>query len=90
MRQLTKRDAEAIARKLGAVIETKRAAHDVAKVYYGDRRVASFGIRRGKPGEGHDHIPGELHIGMHDCKQLAECPLSREGYFEILRGQGMI
>lgn len=68
----------------------KRAPHDTAKVFCGDHFVTSFGIRRGKPGLGHDHIPGRLFVGMHQCKQLVECPLSREGYFEILRAKGMI
>ena len=91
MPELTTRHAERIARKLGAQVERTRKGHDRAVVLEGGKRVAGFGIRRGSGSNiGHDFIPGNLHITMHQCKQLAECPLSREGYLEILRSKGMI
>ena len=60
MSQLTKRDAQAIARKLGAIIDKKRNGHEAADVFCGDKFVVTFGIRRGRPGLGHDHIPETL------------------------------
>jgi hypothetical protein len=91
MAELTTRDAEKIAKKLGAEIETDRSAHDRAVIVEGGISVAHYGIRRGsRPDTGHDHMPKDLHITMGQCKRLSACTLSREQYVELLRAQGRI
>ena len=91
MAELTSRDAESIAKKLHAEIETDRKAHDRAVIVEDGISVATYGIRRGSRRDtGHDHMPGDLHITMGQCKRLSACTLSREEYIELLRAQGRI
>ena len=46
-------------------------------------------IRRGSNMEqGHDYIPGNLHISPHQAKDLANCPWSREDYINCMREKG--
>lgn len=87
---ITKEHAERIARKLEAVIEAG-AKHDLAKIYYNDRMVAQYGIRRGsKKDAPHSYIPGQIFVGKTDCLGLAQCPLSRDEWVGILKGKGII
>lgn len=90
MPNITKEHAEKIAGKLNAVIESG-AKHDLAKLYHDGKPVAQFGIRRGsKKDTGHARIPGQIWVGKKDCLLLAQCPLSREGWIEILKEKGVI
>lgn len=90
-RQITKEHAEKICTKLQAQVVTKRKAHDLAQVFYNDVLIVQFGIRRGSRRDlGHGHLPDALHISQRETLDLATCPLSRDGYFEILRGRGII
>ena len=88
--KITKEHAERIAAKLQAVIE-KGAKHDLAKIYHGQRKVARYGIRRGsKKDMPHSYLPGQLFVSRTDCLALAECPMSREQWLEILREKGLL
>jgi len=87
---ITKEHAEKIAGKLEAVIEAG-AKHDLAKIYYKDKRVAQYGIQRdSKKDAPHTYIPGQIFVSKKDCLLLAQCPLSRDGWVEILKAKGII
>ena len=87
---ITKEHAEKIAEKLKAVIEAG-AKHDLAKIYYDNKKVAQYGIQRGsKKDIPHAYIPGQLFVSKKDCLLLARCPLSREGWIEILKEKRIV
>jgi hypothetical protein len=53
--------------------------------------IAMFGIRRGSEKDlGHDHISRDLHLGPSKARLLAQCPLTREDWLEIMRRRGLI
>jgi hypothetical protein len=69
---LTKDHAEAIARKLRAVMVQGRK-HDIAAIKYNGQTVAQFGIRRGsRRDQGHDYIPSQIHVTRQGS---ATCPV---------------
>jgi hypothetical protein len=72
---LTKDHATAIAGKLRAVPKKKKgSAHQIQLIFHRNQIVAQFGIRHGsKRDAGHDHIPKDLHVPPHFCKELACC-----------------
>ena len=87
---LTKDHAEAIASKLGAVVD-KKGAHRIAAIYVDGVLIASFGIRHGsRRNAGHDHIPRDIHFSPNKCRRLAECTLYREDWIKALREKGLI
>jgi hypothetical protein len=86
----TQDDARKIAKKLGAKIEQGKRRHDLAVFWYQGKRIAQFGIRRASKEVGHGHLPDELFISPHQCRDLGNCPLSREGYVAILRSKNKI
>jgi hypothetical protein len=77
-----------IARKLGADLDPS-GAHIQAYVRWEGTIVVSFGIRHSKKAK-NGHIPGELQIGPHQALNLANCPMSKEDYLEVLRGKGLL
>lgn len=85
----TQQDARAIAKKLGAEVQTKKK-HDMAVVRYHGRIVAHYGIRRASREVGHDHIPHQLYISRQQALVLAQCSRDRDGYFAVLREQGLL
>jgi len=88
---ITKQHAEAIIKKLQAEIHTKRDAHDLAVVYHNGKRIASFGIRRGsRKNLGHNHISHDLHVSPHTCLGLAQCPVSKDEWLEMMGQKGLI
>lgn len=89
MKTLTQNEAQQIADKLEATIQGKRGH---ARVYdrWGGRIVASYGIRRSSRAVGHDFIPHQLFITFRQTVDLARCPLTKEGFFEILRSKGKL
>ena len=90
-RIINKEKAIRIADKLKAETKKGRQGHQVASIYHEGKLVAYFGIRHGSDKEqGHDHISRDLHVGPRDARLLAQCPLSREGWLDILRQKGQI
>ena len=91
-RVITRELAEKIAEKLGAVRHPKKnRPHDLYPVYHAGRLVAHFGIRRSsEKDKGHDHIPSSIFLSPHAALLLAQCPMSREDWLNVLRGRGMI
>jgi len=92
MRIITKEHALNIAKKLRAEISKREnKPHDIAMVFHNSVCIATFGIRRGSEKDlGHDHISRDLHLGPHKARMLAQCPLSREQWIEILRQKGLV
>ena len=87
---LTKDHAIFIAKKLNAEIRSK-SAHDIAVITYGGKRIAQFGIRRGSnKNQGHNHIPNGVHMTAHDTLLLAQCSISADQWFEMMKQKGLI
>jgi hypothetical protein len=87
---LTKDHAEAIAKKLGAVMIAGRK-HDLAAVKHNGQTIAQFGIRRGsRRDQGHDYIAGQIHVTRQQAALLAQCPMSFEEWIALMRQKGYI
>jgi hypothetical protein len=89
---VTKELAESIARKLQAVCNAKKnRPHDLYVVYHQGRRIAQFGVRRSsRKDQGHDHIPGEIHVSPNEARLLGQCPMSREEWVKKMIEKGVI
>jgi hypothetical protein len=87
---LTKDHAEAIARKLKAVMISGRK-HDIAAIRYNGQSVAQFGIRRGsRRDQGHDYIPSQIHVTRQQAVLLAQCRMSFERWVAVMKEKGHI
>ncbi len=82
-------DAREIAKKLKAEIVQGRR-HDLAVFRYKGKQVAQFGISRGSKDQSHDYIPRQLYITYKQCRDLRDCPLTLEGYTEILANKQLL
>lgn len=91
-RIITKELADAIVKKLGAMVSLKpHRAHDIANVWVENKLVATFGIRRGSQKDaGHDHIPNALHLGPRDTKLFGQCDITPEAWVEMLRAKRLL
>lgn len=89
---VTKELAENIARKLQAVCNAKKnRPHDLYVVYHEGRRIAHFGSHRSsKKDQGHDHVPGEIHVSPNEARLLGQCPMSREEWVKKMIEKGVI
>ena len=91
MPTITREHGEAIVRKLGATLQTRRSAHDLAVVYHDGIRIVAFGLRRGSRKDiGHGHLPGSLHVTPRECLLLAQCPMTRDQWIEKLREKKIV
>jgi hypothetical protein len=89
-RIITKEHAVRIARKLKAALVEEKA-HAYAEIFYKDRLIARFGIRRGsEKDKGHDHVQKDLHLNGHQARLLAACPLSFQDWLDILKEKGLL
>ena len=87
---LTKDQAEAIARKLKAVMVPDRK-HDIAAIKYDGKTIAQFGIRRGsRRDQSHDYIPGQIHVTRQQATLLAQCPMSYEEWITVMKQKGHV
>ena len=87
---LTKDHAEAIARKLKAVMVPGRK-HDIAAIKFNGKTIAQFGIRRGsRRDQSHDYIPGQIHVTRQQAALLAQCPMSFEEWIAVMRQKGHV
>jgi hypothetical protein len=91
-RIITKQLAEDIVRKLGATKHSKKnRPHDLYTFSYPGQVIARFGLRRGSAkDQGHDHIPGQIHLSPHDAKAFGECRHTLEWYIQTLIDKGVI
>ena len=86
---LTQADAQKIAKKIEAEIRKGRR-HDLAVFRYEGKYIAQFGISRSSKSQSHDYIAKQLFIRSRQCRDLSDCPLSREDFVAILRGKGLL
>ncbi len=89
MSRLTAVEARRIAEKLGAEI-TRKDLHDWVVIRWQGAIIAQYGIRRSSKAVGHDYIPKQIFVSPRQALELARCPLSRNGYFEIVRSRGKL
>ena len=88
---IQKREALAIASKLGAQLEPD-GKHQLATFEVDGVVILTFGIRHGKKG-GHGHLcgrDGNLRMGEHKVVKLATCTMSKDEYIQHLRDIGEI
>jgi hypothetical protein len=85
---LTTRNAEVIARKLGAEISPGRK-HVNAVIRVDGVYIGRFGIRRGT-NVSHIHIPKQIHVSLRQALELARCRLDAEDYKKILQERGTL
>ena len=85
----TQDDAEAIAKKLGCIPD-ERKGHKYYKLYVQGKLITMFGVRRASKDIGHGHLPKALHITQKQCRDLSNCPLSKDAYLEIMREKGFL
>jgi hypothetical protein len=87
---LTKDHAETIARKLKARMHAG-SKHEIAVIEYEGKVVAQFGIRRGsRKDQGHDFIPGRIHLNRRDTLSFAECSLTYDDWIQRMKDKGVI
>ena len=82
-------DAQKIAKKLGADVRQGRK-HEIAIIKHQGKYVGQFGISRGSRSKGHMHIQRQLHVSAQQAKALADCPMSAQEYFDLLREKGLL
>lgn len=89
---ITKELAENNAVKLQAVCCSKKnRPHDLYVVYHGARAIAHFGIRRSsRKDQGHDHVPGQIHVSPNQARLLGQCPMSKEQWVAEMVRKGVI
>ena len=85
----TQDDAEVIAEKLGCVPD-ERKGHKYYELYVQRKLITMFGVRRASKEIGHGHLPKALHITQKQCRDLSDCPLSKDAYLEIMRYKGFL
>ena len=83
-----RREAKAIADKLGATIEPGRK-HDAVVIRWGGTIIARYGLRRDRTAS-HPYIPDQLGLKLREAIELARCPLSAEKYFELMAQRGRL
>ena len=90
--QITKELAIAIAKKLKAVLHSKKGRpHDLYVVHYKGKFITQFGIRRAsQKDKGHDYIPAQIYLSAHKAKLLGQCPFLYEDWVEEMKEKGII
>jgi hypothetical protein len=89
VRTFTQVHAQRIAEKLEADFRQGKS-HKIATICYCGHVVAEYGIRRSSREVGHNFIPKDLHVSRRETEGLAQCWLSKDDYFELLRQQGKL
>jgi hypothetical protein len=64
--------------------------HAKVKVWYGQRWIGQYGIRRSSKAKRHNYVAGQLHLSRNDAYDLAKCPLDVDGYITILEDKGEV
>jgi RNase adaptor protein for sRNA GlmZ degradation len=87
---LSQREASTIADKLGATRKQKRN-HEVVYIRANNGvLLGRYGIQRASKSLSHDYIPAQIKVSMREAIQLAQCPMSRDDYLELMRRKGHI
>ena len=81
---LQRNDAQKIARKIDAErVKRKKAKHMWFK-FSVNGKTYRFSIRHGRKSD-HKHLINDLGLPLSRLQQLAQCSMSAEEYFSILR-----
>ena len=90
MRDITKDHADKIRRKLKMKVKSG-SKHDIAQFWYNKKIICSFGIRRGsKRNIQHSFIPDQIHVSHSQALALAQCPMSRDEWIQLMVEKGVI
>ena len=81
---LTQRHAQEIADKLSASI-SPGTRHDLVVVRCEDKVVGSYGIQRGSKESEHNYIPKQIGVTARQAQDLANCPMSKEEYWALMK-----
>jgi len=85
---LSQREASRIADKLDAERKEKRR-HEVVYIRaQSGVLVGRYGIQRGSKALPHDYIPKQINVSIREAIELAQCPMSKDRYFELMRERG--
>jgi hypothetical protein len=89
--RILKAEAEAIAAKLKAIVDTS-GAHPQADFYYDDKLIFSFGYRHSKKSPNGHLVGTHGPLMMNEAKalQFARCTYSYDDYIEHLKSLGVI
>ena len=92
MANITRDHALKIVKKLDARREKSISKqHDVYVVSDGGKLLALFGIRRcSRRDTAHGHIPSQLHVSPHQARLLAQCPMSRDDWLNLMEEKGFL
>ncbi len=86
---LSQKHARKIAAKFG--VKPKRGRrHDIVVLYKEESLEIQYGISRSSKDAPHNHLPKQLKINKEQALKLANCTLSEDGYFGILRDKRII
>ncbi len=86
--KILKKQAEEIAKKLRAVVESG-SKHDIAIVWADGRLIGTFGISRSRKA-GHIHIPSQIYVSETDALRLASCAMEYDDYVDVLREKNLL
>ena len=86
--KILKKEAEQIAKKLEAIVETG-GNHDIASVWAGGKLIGTFGIRRSRKA-GHPYIPRQIYVSETEALRLASCTMTYDDYVDVLRGKNLL
>lgn len=50
-----------------------------------DKVVGSYGIQRGSKEREHNYIPKQIGVTMRQAQDLANCPMSKEEYWALMK-----
>src|SRR3954447_19530870 len=90
-RIITKELAKKIIKKLKGRKTGSGGAHDEYVIIHDRQIIAVTTIRHGSEKDlGHDHMPGDLHVGPNFAKLIGQCPKSRNDYIRQLEENGTI
>ena len=76
-------------RKLG--MQPKQASHKLVQFRYNGKLILRTRLSHGSgDAKAVDYIRQELHLKEEDFRDLISCPLTLEGYVQILKEKGVI
>ena len=87
--KIQRREAQGIAAKLEANVESGKGDHATAYVRVDGRIVATFGIRRGRR-SGHFHIPKQIRVSETQAMRLASCAMSFDEWVAVWQEKGLL
>ncbi len=89
--QVKKADIQKVFRKLG--LEVRSTKHTYGWLIVDGKKILRVHYSHGKgevSGKVGDKIRSQLRLSQDDFRSLISCPLTLEGYIEILREKGLV